>query len=65
MAPKRIRRKPMGVGAILTLRYPADEVSALDAAAEAKGVTRGSFMYEAVAREVRRLEKRSAERKTA
>lgn len=65
MDRKRIRRKPMGVGAILTLRYPAGEVTALDAAAEAKGVTRGSFMYDAVSREVRRLERRAAERKTA
>lgn len=65
MNPKRTRRKANGVGAILTLRYPAEEVPALDAAAEARGMTRGSFMYEAVTREVRRQarqqQKRAAE----
>jgi len=62
MTTKRTRRKANGVGAILTLRYPADEVPALDAAAEARGLTRGSFMYEAVTREVRRLAKQSQKR---
>lgn len=59
MPTKRTRRKPNGVGAILTLRYPADEVPALDAAAEAKGLTRGAFMHAAIAREVRRVERNS------
>lgn len=58
MVMQRTRRKPKGVGAILTLRYPAAEVPGLDAAAEHAGVTRGTFMYEAVAREVRRIERR-------
>lgn len=58
MPSKRERRKPAGVGAVLTLRYPAAEVPALDAAATDAGLTRGSFMYIAVSKEVERVQRR-------
>ena len=40
---------------MLNVRYPADEVRALDQAAEKLNVSRGAFMYAAIAREVRRV----------
>lgn len=40
---------------MLNVRYPAEEVPALDRAAEKLNVSRGAFMYAAIAREVRRV----------
>jgi hypothetical protein len=59
MPTKPIRRKALGVSAMLTLRYPAAEVPGLDAAAAAKGMTRGSYMYDVIARDVRATQKRA------
>lgn len=67
MKLQRTRRKATGVSAMLNVRYPAEEVRALDQAAEKLNVSRGAFMYAAIAREVRRVnrEKRKAAQSAA
>jgi hypothetical protein len=65
MDPKITRRKANGVGAMLSVRYPAHEVNALDAAALFKGITRGALIYDAVSREVRRIERLMQKQKSA
>lgn len=58
MPTKPDRRKPSGVSAMLNVRYPADEVPALDRCATDRGMSRGFFIYLAVSREVKRLQRR-------
>ncbi|MBX3173249.1 MAG: hypothetical protein KF709_02500 [Gemmatimonadaceae bacterium] len=58
MSANVTRRKRKGLGAILTFRYPVDEVEDLDAAAKAKGLTRSAFMYAAISRDVERFKRK-------
>jgi len=55
MEQKQARRKRLGPGVALSFTAPADEVAQMDDAAMKKGLTRAAFFYAAVAKETRRV----------
>lgn len=59
MKPTRARRNKKGPSVALSFTAPADETAAFDEAAQRMGLTRAAFFYTVVAKEVRRLSKRS------